>query len=203
MILPVLLGGRNGRLDGCKGFENPVSVCSAPGNRPRVTGRQLDLGPFEMQFCPTTKYVADGLILSRDLGLGLTGLLVHPQAHRERLARRQIPLSHLAPRRPFVSHLVHVFLRHILLLKIYRLLSSLPSQQICYSRAVFYEKSVLQAIICRRRGWRDAACDPVQPPSVPRGQPGRCLPRRIRRSGTDIRWDCPPSNQSSSAALCR
>src|SRR5215210_2349069 len=117
MVTSVLLGGWAGRLDGGEGLEDPVRMNGSSGDRPRVAGRQLYHRSLQVQLCPTTEDVADGLVLPRDLGLGLAGLLVLPQAHRDRLARRQVPLPHLALRRLFIPHPVYVaLLRHSLLL---------------------------------------------------------------------------------------
>ena len=78
VVAAVLFGGRAGRLDGGEGFEDPVRVRRAPGNRPGIPGVERYHRPLQVQLGATPDDVPHGLVLARDLGLGLAGLLVLP-----------------------------------------------------------------------------------------------------------------------------
>src|SRR3712207_3182567 len=104
---------RAGGLHSGKGLEDLVRVPRTPGDRPGVAGLQDDNRAFEVQLRPAAQNVAHRLVVAPGLGLGLPRLLSVPQTHRDRLARGEVPLPHLAPRRLSGANLSDVVLGHV------------------------------------------------------------------------------------------
>src|SRR5687768_2243361 len=89
---------RRGRLDGGEGLEDPVGVLRTLGNQPGVAGLEEDHLALDVELGTAGDDEANGLVLAPGCRLLVGGRLLFPEAHRERLAGREVLRAHLAAR---------------------------------------------------------------------------------------------------------